>query len=259
MTVVDAADLVAAVRPQRGRALIATDFDGTLAPLERHPEDSRLAAGALDALTTLAELGAQIAVITGRDARTVLRLGGLASVPGLTVAGIYGVETWTDGALRTPDTPPAMTALQRRLPAALHGADPAIWIEDKRLSLVVHARQAADPAAALATISDRVRALGAELGLEVHPGSDVLELRLPGYDKAQALARLAEGHGLVLFFGDDTGDLPAFEQIHVLRARGVPAWGVGVLASGADGIADAADVTLPDPSAVVDLLRALAN
>ena len=134
-----------------------------------------------------------------------------------------------------------------------------MWIEDKRLSLVVHARRADDPQAALAAVHEPVAALGDELGLEVHPGSGVLELRLPGYDKAGALATLAEGRAAVLFLGDDLGDLPAFEQIRAIRADGAPAWGVGVLSSGAEAIAEAADVTVDDPAAIVDLLQALAD
>lgn len=254
----DVAELLAAVGPHLGGVLIATDFDGTLAPLQTDPENSRSLPGAVDALSTLAARGAQIAVITGRDARTVLRLGGLDVVPDLVVAGVYGAETWTAGELATPDTPAAMQALRDRLPAALHGADPAVWIEDKRLSLVVHARRAADPAAALADVTAPVTELGHELGLEVHPGSGVLELRLPGYDKAGALETLVEGRRTTLFLGDDLGDLPAFAKIRALRKSGMQAWGVGVSSSGADGIAEAVDVLVDDPTAVVALLAALA-
>ncbi len=253
------AELVESFAASLPGSLVATDFDGTLAPLRADPEDSRPRAGAVEALATLASRGAQIAVITGRDARTVLRLGGLDEIPGLIVAGLYGAETWTAGELDTPDTPAAIQALRERLPGALHGADPAVWIEDKRLSLVVHARRAADPEAALAAVTDPVTVLGGELGLEVHPGSGVLELRLPGYDKAAALATVADGRAATLFLGDDLGDLPAFAQIRKLRAAGAIAWGVGVLSSGAEGIPEAADVTVEDPAAVVDLLRALAH
>ena len=35
------------------RALVATDFDGTLAPLTPDPQDSRPVAGAVEALTAL--------------------------------------------------------------------------------------------------------------------------------------------------------------------------------------------------------------
>ena len=96
------------------------------------------------------------------------------------------------------------------------------------------------------------------LGLEVHPGAQVLELRLPGYDKAGALARLAEGARAVLFLGDDIGDLPAFEETARLRGSGLPARSVGVLSSGAEGVADAVDVTVADPAAAADLLGRLA-
>jgi trehalose 6-phosphate phosphatase len=253
----DVAEVVAAVRPHLAHALIATDFDGTLAPLQLDPQQSRLVPGALGALTELSARGAQIAVITGRDARTVVRLGGLDAVPGVEVAGLYGLETWCDGELTTPDAPPGIAQLREELPGALRDGDPALWIEDKRLSLVVHARRTADPVAALAAVAGPVTSLGTKLGLEVHPGSEVLELRIPGYDKGGTLARLADRRSAVLFLGDDLGDLPAFKQVRELRASGVIAYGVGVLSSGVEGIGAAADVTLPDPSAVVELLQAL--
>jgi trehalose 6-phosphate phosphatase len=256
---VDAAELITAAGPLVDGALVATDFDGTLAPLVKDPETSRPVDGALEVLSALARRGAQVAVITGRDARTVVRLGGLDAVPGLVVAGVYGAETWQAGELSTRETPESILALRERLPGVLDGADPAIWIEDKRLSLVVHARSTADPAAALAGVEQPVTALGTELGLEIHPGSGVLELRLPGIDKATALGRLAEGHRAALYLGDDLGDLPAFARIRELRDGGLPAWSVAVLDSGVDGMAEAADVTVPDAAAAVRLLQALAQ
>ena len=254
----DAAELIDTLRPHLSGALIATDFDGTLAPLVQNPDESRPADGAVETLTALAAAGARIAVITGRDARTVVRLGGLDAVPGLVAAGLYGMETWSAGQLSSPPTPPAIDQLRERLPPVVAAGDPDLWIEDKRLSLVVHARRAADPPAALADREPAIAALADELGFEVHPGSGVLELRIPGFDKAGALRRLAEGRHTVLFLGDDLGDLPAFAEIRRLRAAGVRAFSVGVLASGADGIPDACDVELHDPAAVVALLTALA-
>jgi trehalose 6-phosphate phosphatase len=255
-----AEEIVAALRPSLAAALIATDFDGTLAPLVPDPEDSRPVDGVIDVLTALAGLGAQVAVITGRDARTVVRLGGLDAVPGLVVAGLYGAETWVGGRLTSPDTPPAVERLRAELPAIVGaGGDPDVWIEDKRLSLVVHARKAADPAAALARLVEPVAALAGELGLEMHRGADVLELRLPGFDKAGALARLAADRRAVLFLGDDLGDLPAFAQIRRLRAAGTLAYCVGVRSSGVAELAGAADVEVADPGAAVNLLRDLAQ
>lgn len=259
----DVAELIASLRPVLADAVIATDFDGVLAPLVPDPEHSRPVAGAVEALMALARHGAHVAVITGRNAQTVMRLGGLDAVSGLTVAGLYGMETWTNGELATPETPQPVDALRIRLPALLADAqaDPQVWIEDKRLSLVVHARKAADPDAALAALAQPVHALAAELGFEVHPGSGVLELRLPGFDKAGALARLVAAHHPrgVLYLGDDLGDLPAFAEITRLRAGGTLAWGVGVLSSDVADLAAAVDVQVADPAAAVELLAALAG
>ncbi|MDQ6849139.1 MAG: trehalose-phosphatase [Actinomycetota bacterium] len=258
----DLATIVSDLRATLPDLLVAVDFDGTLAPLVPDPEQSRPAVGAVDALTTLVELGARVAVITGRDARTVLRLGGLEQVPGIAVAGVYGAETWHAGALNTPDTPDVMATLRERLPALLKNqhADPDVWIEDKRLSLVVHGRLAGDPEAALDPLRVPVDDLAAELDLEVHAGSGVIELRLPGYDKAGALRALVQAHTRgVLYLGDDLGDLPAFEQARQLRAQGLSAYSVGVLASGVAEIAEAADATVETSTDAVALLRQLAQ
>jgi trehalose 6-phosphate phosphatase len=255
----DVDEIVSSLRPHVTGALIATDFDGTLAPLVLDPDQSRPVPGAIEALTTLAELGAQIAVITGRDAGTVVRLGGLDAVPGIVVAGMYGIETWTGGELSSRETPDAVHQLRDRLPAIVERGDPAVWIEDKRLSLVVHARRAEDPVAALDQLAGPVTALGHELGFEVHPGSGVLELRLPGFDKAGALTQLVGGHPAALYLGDDLGDLPAFAEIRRLRSAGLPAYGVGVTSSHVAELAGAADAYVDRPEDVVGLLEALAG
>jgi trehalose 6-phosphate phosphatase len=254
----DAPEVVKSLRPHLDGALIATDFDGTLAPLVLDPERSRAVDGAVDALAALARRGAQVAVITGRDARTAVLLGGLDAVPGIIVAGLYGIETWHDGELTSPETPEAILRLRERLPAVIESAHPDVWIEDKRLSLVVHFRRTPDPAAAMAEVAAPVHALGHELGLEVHPGSDVLELRLPGYDKAGALARLADGRTAVLYLGDDLGDLPAFAQIGRLREAGGVAYCIGVRSSNVAELAGAADAYVDEPAAVAALLADLA-
>ena len=257
----DSAELVRALRTALPDVLVAVDFDGTLAPLVPDPETSSPVAGAVDALAELAGQGAHIAVITGREARTVVRLGGLDRIPGVVVAGLYGLERWHAGELDTPQATAELQALQDRLPELLadNGADPAVWIEDKRLSLVVHARRAVDPDAALAPLTAPIQALADELGLEMHPGRDVLELRVPGYDKAGALRELAGEHAGVLYLGDDLGDLPAFAEIRRLRAEGRTAYSIAVLSSGVPDVVGAADLEVPEPADAVEVLRALAG
>ena len=254
-------EIVTSIRAALPDVLVAVDFDGTLAPLVADPQSSRPVSGTVEALTAVSRTGAQVGVITGRDALNVVRLGGLDQVPGIVVAGLYGIETWRDGELTTPDTPGPMQALQRRLPALLaaQDADPDVWIEDKRLSLVVHGRKADDPDAALAPLHAPIESLAAELGLELHPGRDVLELRLPGFDKAGALSRLAADRSAVLYIGDDLGDLPAFAEIRRMRGSGRIAWAVAVLSSDVAEVADAADVHVDSPADAVTLLTSIAG
>jgi trehalose 6-phosphate phosphatase len=257
-------EVIAELRSRLAGSLIALDFDGTLAPIVDDPDDARAVDGAVDALATLATHGAHIGVVTGRDALTVLRLGGLSAVPGLVVEGVYGMEQWRAGSLTTADTPPAMERLRRQLPkllAAEH-ADDGVWVEDKRLSLVLHTRPATDPAAELAKLRGPAEALAARLEVDVHSGRNVLEFRLPGHDKGVALRRLVESTApaAVLYAGDDLGDLPAFTAVDDLRRAGTPGWTVAAVSGESPvELIGAADVTVDGPEGVVQLLRALAQ
>jgi trehalose 6-phosphate phosphatase len=259
---VDLAELVTAVRADLSNGLIALDFDGTLAPIVPDPADSRSVPGTLEALTALADRGAQIAIVTGRDALTVLSLSGLQSVPGLVVEGLYGAESWHAGELTSPPTPAAIEMLRERLPAIVaNGVDERVWIEDKRLSLVVHGRLADDPEAVLDPLREPVAEVAAQLGFEVHAGRGVIELRLPGFDKAGALRRLiSQGSArTVLFAGDDVGDLPAFGVVREVRAAGSAAWAVGVRSPEVPELADAVDVLVDGPAGVLELLERIAG
>ena len=254
-------DLIASLRGTLDQTLVALDFDGTLAPIVGDPRASRPADGAVEAMRQLAAAGAQLAVITGRAVGTVLELGGLDDVPGLIIEGIYGAERWQDGRLSTPDTPASIDSLRRELPALLTSlpVDPTVWIEDKRLSLVVHARRAPDPEAALRQLREPMDTLVTGLGLEAHPGRHMIEVRLPGFDKGGALRRLlAEtGRRQVLFAGDDLGDLPAFAVLAELRRAGRTAWSVAVASDEVPEVTTAAMLTVADPAALVDLLSDL--
>lgn len=253
-------DLADAVRTRLSSALIALDFDGTLAPLVLDPSTSRLADGAADALTRLAVGGARIGLITGRAAQTVIDLSGLQELPGLTVHGIYGAQRWQGGQLETLPDASEIAAARESLPAAVAAVPGTeeVWIEDKRLSLVVHTRRGADPRALLDALHPGVRAVAERAGLELHDGHFVLELRLPGFDKGQVLEQLARDTGcdIVMYAGDDVGDKPAFEAIAELRDRGVAAFAVLV---GGDNreLDQLADVVVDGPAELVELLAAI--
>lgn len=260
------------------RALVALDFDGTLAPIVRDPEASRPVEGTGAALAELARRGAALALVTGREAEVVLRLGGFGDLPGLTVDGVYGAQRWRAGSLDALPTPAPMAAARREVDDVLAaaGADPAVWVEDKDISFVVHTRLAPDADAAFAAVSPAVHELAGRHDLEVHPGKQVLEVRVPGVDKGGALGRLLDetDPAALVWAGDDLGDIPGFERLRRWREEtGRPALGVAVRPGespdplqgdgGGDGIdprvAAVADVVVDGPTAMVALLADLAR
>src|SRR5262245_42313157 len=102
-------DALAAILGRPERAVIALDFDGTLAPIVADPEQARAHPGAVPALAALAPLVHRVAVITGRPAAVAVAHGGFAQVPGLehlVVLGHYGAERW-DAVTATVEAPPA--------------------------------------------------------------------------------------------------------------------------------------------------------
>jgi trehalose 6-phosphate phosphatase len=244
-------------------ALIATDFDGTLAPIVADPAAAVAAPGAAAALARLAASAGTVAIITGRPVAEAITLGGLADVAGLIVLGHYGAERWQGGKLTAAAAPDGVARVREELPGVLAGAGApgGTRIEDKGTALAVHTRQTADPEAALARLRDPLAALAADAGLALEPGRFVLELRPPGMDKGTALRVLAAGRAAraVLFCGDDLGDLSAFAAVRALRADGVPGCTVGSLSQETPRVAEAADLVVDGPGGVVDLLRALAD
>ena len=248
-----------ALRARLPDAVVAVDYDGTLAPIVDRPEDAVPAAGAVAALTALAPRVRALALVTGRPADVVVELGGLAEVPGLVVLGQYGLQRWSAGDLTTPDPLPGVGRLRAELPALL--AAEGAHLEDKGIALVVHTRRAPDPAGALERLTPVVGRLAQDAGLELHPGRLVLELRPPGSDKRGALLSLCEPlPSAVLFAGDDRGDLPAYDAVDELRGRGVH--GVLVCSASDEGppaLRERADVVVDGPAGVVELLASLAT
>ncbi|MFI9341332.1 trehalose-phosphatase [Streptomyces sp. NPDC052773] len=257
-------DGLRALLARPGGAVVALDFDGTLAPIVADPRQARAHPDAVPALTALAPKVAAVAVITGRPAEVAVRYGGFADAPGLdhlVVLGHYGAERWdaASGEITAPDPHPGVAEVRAALPGILAGFEGA-WIEDKGFAVAVHTRRAADPQAAFDALRAPLAGLAARHGLIVEPGRMVLELRPPGMDKGVALKRYVRetGAGAVLYAGDDLGDLPAYAAVDELRADGTPGL---LVCSGSDEVTelrDRADLVVDGPRGVVHLLRTLA-
>ena len=258
------ADLALAVADPGG-TLLALDFDGTLAHIVDDPATAFGHAHAVDALARLGPWLGRIAIVTGRPVHQVLELGGFLNRPGfehLVVCGQYGAERWdaVDGAPPPSGlVAPVQQALDT-LPAWLfeHGV-PDARLESKGLAVAVHTRglgngvrdQLIGPLTTLAT----------QLGLTVELGREVIELRLPGWDKGRVLEGLVDEFDVrhIVFAGDDLGDVPAFDAVDRLRGRGYS----GVLVYSASPeqtvLAERADLVLDGPDGVAAWLGGLAD
>ena len=250
-----------ALLAEPSRAVVAVDFDGTLAPIVVRPEDARAADGAVAALASLSARVGCCAVVTGRAATEAVRLGALDGAPGLEVFGHYGLQRWVGGRLDSPAPAREIDEVRPLLVELVSAAPAGVHLEDKEHSLVVHTRPAADPAGALQQLSPDVRRIAAAHGLEVVPGRFVVEVRPVGVDKGLAVRRLVEQSdaAVAIYIGDDLGDLPAFAAVEQLRADGGA--GVMVASVGPDApkeLAERADLVLDGPMAVVAFLTELA-
>ncbi|MQY13059.1 hypothetical protein SRB5_31990 [Streptomyces sp. RB5] len=251
------------------RALVALDFDGTLAPIVPDPDQARAHPAAVAALGALGPSVGSLAVITGRPASVAVRYGGFAGAPGLerlVVLGHYGAERWdaATGLVSAPEPPPGVAAARAELPGVLDraGAWHGTWIEDKGgRAVAVHTRRATDPGVAVELLRKPLEELAARHGLVVEPGRFVLELRAGGMDKGVALAEYVRecGAHTVVYAGDDLGDLAAFDAVDELRAQGL--YGL-LVCSGSDevtALAERADVVVDGPEGVVGLLGSVAG
>ena len=242
------------------KALVALDYDGTLAPIVARPEEAVAQPGIVDALAALAARGVQVAIITGRPVDAALSLGGLAAVPGIVILGHYGLQRWHAGHVTSPDVDPGVLTARGRLTEYVAANDAGMTVEDKHHAVALHTRNADDPTAAFEAARPMAQELADECGLELVPGRFVLEIRPPGIDKGGALRTVVADTGVdaLLFGGDDLGDLPAVDAIDGLRADGISAL---VVCSDSKetpaALREAADLVVGGPPGVLATLTAL--
>jgi trehalose 6-phosphate phosphatase len=246
-------DVLAPLRAQPETAGIVADYDGTLAPIVDDPGSARPVDGIVELLDGLAGTYARVAVVSGRP---VGFLDGLVP-PGITTAGLYGLEVKVDGVRKDHPQGGAWREVIDDVAAHAEAAGPrGMLVERKGLSMTLHYRSRPD-------LEDEVRRWAdgesrrsglvsrpARMSVELHPPIDV--------DKGTALLEVAEGLAAVCFIGDDVGDLPAFDALDQLEAQGVAVLRVAV--SGEEAVPqliERADLVLDDPEAVKDLLQRL--
>ncbi len=241
------------------KSAVLTDFDGTLAPIVPDPETAAPLPEAPAVLAALAERFQAVAVVSGRPVSFLAeRLA--AAGPRVRLFGVYGLEWIEDGALKTaPDVEPwREPAAQVVAAARAEFAGTTVGVEDKRVSVTVHWRQAPGLGE---RVDDFARRWSARTGLVVVPGRMAREFRPPvGADKGTVVERVARGCVAACFAGDDAGDLAAFAALDRLAAAGTAAVRVAVTdVESPPELAAAADVVVTGPSEAVGLLGRLAT
>jgi trehalose 6-phosphate phosphatase len=247
-------------------AALAFDYDGVLAPIVPDPEAARPYPGLVATLRRMADAVGSLSIITGREVATILRLADLGDLPdrdNFSLHGLYGMQRWDPGgrSVVSEGASSAVAEVRAELPPMLERlrVDPGVAVEDKGMSVAVHTRRAGDPHASFAALVRPLTELATRHGLSLEPGRLVLEIRPPGTNKGTALSEVVRRRGArtVAYFGDDLGDLAAFDAVDALRASGLAGLKVCSGSDEVEALAARADLVVDGPPGVLRFLEAL--
>ncbi len=234
------------------RLLVATDFDGCLAPIVDDPSSARPLPESMEALRALTVTpGTIVAVVSGRALDDLEHL--LGSADRMHLVGSHGAETSAEdrddqATNLTPEDAKRLGRLRlelQQITAEYRG----VRLEPKPTGIAVHLR-GMDPAEAAAVTQQIEENPASWPGVHLLRGKMVLELTVVTTNKGRALKALMKANHstATVYIGDDVTDENAF----------------GVLEPGDVGIKvgsgrTAADVRITDPSRVADVLSVLAD
>lgn len=225
----------------RGPLLVATDLDGTLAPIVQDPTNAIVPEPALTVLERLAPV-CRVTILTGRDLNTARRM---VRCEDVTIIGSHGLEPSFDSPLlpgvdRTRLAPALELAEQRVLSAV-----PAAYrhIERKSISTAFHYRTAPHLETglrlALTDLPEGLRVREGRMVLEVVPdargGKDLALTAVVSHFKAKS----------VITLGDDLTDVAMFRAAIAERNLGQTVLVCGI---------DSGDETPPDIRTLSDVL-----
>jgi trehalose 6-phosphate synthase/phosphatase len=242
---------------QRPTAALFLDYDGTLTTLAPRPEDARLSEPARQVLEQARRTpNIDTVIVSGRSLADLERMVG---VEGLTYVGNHGFEIEGPGISYRHDGVERFRAALDAAAADLEAqATAGAWVERKGMTLAYHVRDV--PVGRRAAAERQAEAISRRRKLRARPGKFVVEVRPPvEWDKGHAvLYVLVRRHGAdwlskvrALYIGDDVTDEDAFRSL-----RGIGR-SIYVAAHPASGVS--ADFRLPDPEAVLQLLRWLGS
>jgi trehalose 6-phosphate phosphatase len=226
--------------------VLVTDFDGTLAEIVPDPNESAALPEALEALSRLVRLLADVIVLSSRTPEQLERL---VPISGVRLIGDSGRAVPRHAQREMLDRFNADVAVVlERIPGA--------WLEVKPSSCAIHFRKtemSGDEMLALIQPLLEGRRLVADLGRKV------IEVHAPNAGKGTALAALipADDPGGVVCFGDDENDRSMFDYVSSLY---IPHMSVGVTSPEAPhGLFERCDLVVSGPEEAVALLNEIAD
>jgi alpha,alpha-trehalase len=232
------------------------DYDGTLSPIVKRPEDAVLSAEMRSLLQQLADQ-ITVAVISGRDLADVKQKVNLRD---LHYAGSHGFDLVTadgvhlqqqDAQFTLPDLDQAEQQLRHQL-----GSIEGVKVERKRFAIAIHYREAAE--LGVNEIEHTVdRVLKQHPQLRQKSGKKIFELQPDvNWDKGRAIfwlldqLNLNQPQVMPVYIGDDTTDEDGFQALHQ-EGKGI---GIRV---GKPDEPTAADYYLQNPDEVKQFFQAL--
>ncbi|WP_271767356.1 bifunctional alpha,alpha-trehalose-phosphate synthase (UDP-forming)/trehalose-phosphatase [Aquimarina algiphila] len=193
------------------------DYDGTLAPFEKLPENAKPTQKIFDILDAIHKApNTKLIIITGRDKDTFNRWFGHKDYTLITEHGVWLKETEKDWELLERVTnkwfesiSPVLESFTDRTPGSL--------IEEKNYSLAWHFRSV-DPDLGKKRAMElkmTIQHLIANHNLEILEGDKVLEIKVSGVDKGKSAAKMLVGQNYDFIFaiGDDWTDEYMFKEL----------------------------------------------
>ncbi len=205
------------------RCALFLDYDGTLVGLAPTPGEAVADGELRDLLASLqTRLAGALAIVTGRP---VSDIDGFLAPLRLSVAGLHGlVHRLHDGTVIEAELPPGLLTPAREGFANFAVDHAGTLVEDKRLSLALHYRQAPQAERAAIDLAEGiVAASGGKLRLQ--RGKMVVEILPQGSDKGGAIRALLRESGFAtrtpVFVGDDVTDEAGFRSVNDLGGLSV--------------------------------------
>lgn len=232
--------------------VLCTDFDGTLAPIEKDPDAPEIVPENRELLESLRDAAdTRIAVVSGRALADVRERVG---IEGIAYAGNHGLELRREGSTAVHPIAAKHRGRIGRICSALESDLSAVegaTVEDKSVTATVHYRETPD--GRVERVREIVRTVVSRFGdgrIRLTDGKEIIELRpAVRWHKGMAVSLLSADYEgwLPIYIGDDTTDESAFRAVED---------GLAIYVGEGD---TAAHYRIPTQSGVATFLSALAE